>query len=273
MIWQSPNVEPVYHHQIIRQMYVDAMQKFYISRSLVGPIAKLIWLWIFFIGPVFTLPILMAFFYLPYNFSFRQLGERSRFLLIVFVVFVSGLLVEVYQAPHYQAPATCLFIALLLLCMRRLRAWQWHDRPSGLFLMRAIPLICVISFLLRVAAGALHIPVAESHAAAWFQQGPPTFGRAELARQLEHSPGQKLVIVRYENSHRPFEEWVYNGANIDAAKVVWAHAMSPLEDQQLIDSFPDRQALLWEPDQSPPRMSPYLPAGALGSPGSSKQID
>jgi hypothetical protein len=273
MIWQSPKAEPVYHHEIIRKMYVDAAQKFYVSRSLAGPAGKLVWLWLFFVGPVFTLPILMALFYLPYNFSLRQLGEHSRFLLIVFAIFVSGLLVEVYQTPHYQAPATCLFIALVLLCMRRLRAWQWRDKPVGLFLTRAIPTICVISFLLRVAVIPLHITIPESHASAWFQEGPPSFGRAELARQLERSPGQQLVIVRYESTHRPFEEWVYNDANIDASKVVWAHAMSPLEDQQLVDYFPGRQVLLWEPDQTPPRMSPYPPAEGPSSPGSIKPTD
>jgi len=273
MVWQSPKPEPAYHHQIIRKMYGDAMQAFVLSRSLVGPAGKILWLWLFFVGPVLTLPILMAFVYLPYDFSLRQLGARARFLLIVLAVFVSGLLLEVFHSPHYAAPATCLFIALALLCMRRLRAWQWKNKPVGLFLTRAIPAICVLSFLLRAAAGPLHISLPESHAPAWFQRGPSSFGRAQLAEQLEKLPGKQLVIVRYEDSHQPFDEWVYNDANIDASKVVWAHAMSPLEDQKLIKYFPNRQVLLWEPDQSPPRMSPYHPADGSSSPGSDKRID
>jgi hypothetical protein len=273
MVWQPLKSPPAYHHAIIQKVYADVVLKYDISRSLTGLLLKAVWLWPFFFGPVLTLPILMALFYLPYNFSLRQLGARTRFLLFVLVVFVSGLLLEVFHSPHYAAPATCLFIALVLLCMRRLRAWQWKNKPVGLFLTRAIPVICVLSFLMRAAAGPLHIPLPESHAPAWFQRGPSSFGRAQLAAQLEKLPGKQLVIVRYEDTHQPFDEWVYNDANIDASKVVWAHAMSPREDKQLIDYFPGREVLLWEPDHIPPRMSPYHLADGSSSLGSDKSTD
>jgi hypothetical protein len=250
-------------------MYGDAMQAYSLSRSVVGPLGKVLWLWLFFVGPVLTLPIVMALFFLPYNFSWRHVRRKTRFLVLVLVVFLIGLLLEVFHAPHYAAPAACLIVALVLVPMRRLRAWRWRDKPVGLFMVRAIPTICVIMFLVRVSANALHIPLSDSHAPAWFQKGPASFGRAQIVEQLQKLPGQQLVFVRYSSSHQPFDEWVYNDADINASKVVWAHAMTATEDQQLIDYFPGRQVLLLEPDQGPPRLLPYVRAGRTTDHGSS----
>ena len=40
--------------------------------------------------------------------------------------------------------------------------------------------------------------------------------------ELEGYPGSQLAIVRYASDHAPFDDWVYNAANIDKSKVVWA---------------------------------------------------
>ncbi len=54
-------------------------------------------------------------------------------------------------------------------------------------------------------------------------------------------------------------EWVYNRADIDAAKVVWARDMSPAENRELLDYFRDRRAWLVEADAAPPKVTPYQP--------------
>jgi hypothetical protein len=67
-----------------------------------------------------------------------------------------------------------------------------------------------------------------------------------------------LVIVRYKPGHDIiFNEWVYNEADIDNAKVVWAREMSPSENEEVLDYFKDRKAWLAEADETPPRISPY----------------
>ncbi len=61
--------------------------------------------------------------------------------------------------------------------------------------------------------------------------------RAAILHKLENSPGKHLVIVSYEPDHDLDMEWVYNAADIDAAKVVWARDMGRRDNAELLQYF------------------------------------
>jgi hypothetical protein len=70
-------------------------------------------------------------------------------------------------------------------------------------------------------------------------------------------------LVRYWPQHIFQDEWVYNEADIDAARVVWARDLGAAENQKLQHYYPDRTVWLLEPDARTPALSPYraeLPA-------------
>jgi hypothetical protein len=81
--------------------------------------------------------------------------------------------------------------------------------------------------------------------------------RAKVRNELARLPGSQLVIVRYGPDHNFFEEWIYNAADIDRAKVVWARELTAPENRNLLAYFHNRTALLLEPDAHPPRLTPY----------------
>ncbi len=67
------------------------------------------------------------------------------------------------------------------------------------------------------------------------------------------------MIVRYKPDHEVLEEWVYNEADIDGSKVVWARDMDTAKNNELIDYYKDRRLWLLEPDEKPVRVTPYVP--------------
>ncbi len=81
-----------------------------------------------------------------------------------------------------------------------------------------------------------------------------TLGREE---QLNEIPGKLLVFVRYSARHIYQEEWVWNAADIDAARVVYARDLGPEENQKLIQYYPKRRLLVLEPDGVEPTLTAY----------------
>jgi hypothetical protein len=256
MLWQPLRPQPAYHNDVLKRLYArDEVWAYETCRSPIGAIAKLIRTWTFYLGPALSLPFPILTLVLPFGFSWRQIGRGTRFLLLTLGVTLIALEAETFFAPHYFSPSTALILALALLAMRRTYRWQWHGKRSGLFLVRAIPVICVCLFVLR----AVHGPLAgdEFYANAWYQRRPKSFGRAAMLRGLTQLPGKQLVVVRYKPDHNPFEEWVYNEPDIDAAKVVWARELTPGETERLLRYFGDRRAWMLEADGHPPKLSQY----------------
>jgi hypothetical protein len=71
------------------------------------------------------------------------------------------------------------------------------------------------------------------------------YRRAALIERLSKLERRQLVIVRYPRPDwKIAEEWVYNGADIDRQRVVFAHDLGAEQDRALVDYYPDRTTLL-----------------------------
>jgi hypothetical protein len=219
----------------------------------------------FFLGPALGFPLLALILILPHGLSWRDLRSNTRFLLLVCgTVLAAGMLPVLRFLPHYAAPITAAVLALAILAMRRLRSESWHGRPVGQFITRSVPIVCLLMLALRVGAKPLGLPeprrwlAGGSPFATWCSLAPVNLERATVRSQLEQTPGSHLVIVRY-GPHHPIDmhEWVYNEADLNAAKVIWARDMGPTENQELIDYFPNRHVWLVEADETPPKVIAY----------------
>jgi len=258
MLWQSPGPPPIYRSKAIQEVYAgEELRGYRLFRSPAGLFVKAFWYWGFYLGPLLTLPLLMLAVVLPYGLSWAHINRGTRFLLPACGTSLLGLALETFCHPHYAAPLTGLILALVIMAMRRLQSWRWRGKRTGLFMSRSIPLIGIIMFLVRASAGPLHLSLAQFSAPAWYQLAPHSFGRAAALERLQRLEEGQLVIVRYKPTHFPFEEWVYNEADIDAAKVVWAREMDAAQNEKLIRYFGHRRAWLLEADEKPPRLSPY----------------
>lgn len=244
-LWQQPRPEPLYHHAVMRAFYQREFQVFLESRTLVGflrNLAEKIWsAWNYYLGPVLTIPLLA----LPWTFR----DQRMRFPLLAGIVFLLATTVETWTSPHYLAVATGLLYLVLTQCMRHLRLWRGRGQPTGAAVVRVVPMICCAMIVLRLAAVVARVPIE----GAWPRGN---LERAAIANQLQNSPGRHLVIVRYGPDHDLNQEWVYNAADIDSAKIVWARDMGDRDNQELLRFFHDRQVWYLNADQASPRLEP-----------------
>jgi hypothetical protein len=114
---------------------------------------------------------------------------------------------------------------------------------------------------IRVVAEPLHLGPPEWDPGNWHFVwfGPQHFGteRAQIEERLKRQPGEQLAIVRYGAKHNPLDEWVFNGADIDGSKVVWAREMDAADNLELLHYYRNRQVWLVEPDAIPARVTPY----------------
>lgn len=258
--WQHANKTPVYLHAVMRDYYTGwVVQQFDFARShpLILLMLKGFVLWAFFLGPVLTIPFFAACFVLPYGISLRDLRTSTRFLLIVMDSVLFAIALPVCAEPHYLAPVTCVVYALLLIAMKAIRHWKPGGRPVGVALVRVVPLLAVVLLLFPICLPALRFQSTIPQLMTWCSSDPAHTARQAFQHQLSQGPDEHLVIVHYLPDHDVRDEWVYNGADIDHSKVVWARDMGPEKNLELIRYFSDRKVWLVEPDEAPPRLLPY----------------
>ena len=114
----------------------------------------------------------------------------------------------------------------------------------------------VLLFGLRTFSSVLHIAPTHWHRD-WESGGGQGTGREFVESKLQEDPARHLVIVSYRANHNPFNEWVYNDADIDHSKIVWARDMGPQQNAELIHYFSSRKIWLFEADDVPPKLSSY----------------
>ncbi len=246
-IWQSPNPTRTHNHVVMDRFYANEFNYYQENRTLPGffqhMLVKVFVLWIFYVGPALTIPVLF--------FPLILRDRRLRFPLLAIVICVAGLVPETWVFPHYFAPATSLLYLLIIQSMRHMYQWQWHARPSGKALLHAVFVICIAMVLFRVTAVMARADIEPS-----WPRGNVT--RAAILRKLNSQSGKHVIIVHYDDKHNPNDEWVYNVSDIDHAKVVWARDMGIQRNQELLHYFQDHR--VWQLDieeNVPPRLFSY----------------
>lgn len=244
--WQKPNSEPVYHNKVMYDFYHGLeLTEFLRSRTipafLFQTVIKIAKAWVFYIGPVLTIPLVV----LPSVICSR----RIRGLLIAGAVCFTANAIVVFYTAHYSAPMAAVIVAVVVEALRRLRTWKLEGMPTGLFLARATIVLCFL-----MAPVELHFMRAPKSSGTWEEMG---LQRNDLLRELESLQGPQLVLVRYHPDHDLLAEWVYNEADIDGSKVVWARDLDSAQNEELLRYYKDRRVWFLDADARPLKLTPY----------------
>jgi hypothetical protein len=183
--------------------------------------------------------------YLTLPFFFAALRDPRFVWAVVFPV-ILALGINFFPAfqYHYMAAVTCFFVLIGVTGLQQLS--RFSPLAAGVVI-----LLCIAQFAFEYG---LHV----------FSNDPWSLAlrnperRVAVNNQLARAPGKQLVFVRYWPRHIFQDEWVYNAADIDGARVVWARDLGAVEDEKLRQHYPDRTVWLLEPDARPPRLTPYM---------------
>jgi len=156
--------------------------------------------------------------------------------------------------PHYIAGVTCLFVLAALVGLQQ---WERLSKDAA----QLIAFVCVATFVFWYGMHFLdtqEFSVAMRQYETWdgLNHRNPA-ARIAVNQQLAKEPGKLLVFVRYYPQHIFQEEWVYNRADIDDSRIVWARDLGAEENEKLLAYYKDRSVWLLEPDFRPPRLRPY----------------
>jgi hypothetical protein len=226
---------PHYNHEILRK-YWSVWEVDYHKRTMANlnaaTMLKLTVFWQTYVREwLLTIPLLFA--------PFLITSRRARFPLLMLVIFLSAIFLEKYVVPHYTAPIAGIFFVVLTLSLHRLYLWRPDGKPTGKLFANVVLTSCAFYFVLHVV-----------HYGDDNFIGPTLFSlaRHRIVSELDASPGSHLVFVRYEPKHNLDDEWVYNRADIDASRIVWAREMNPEKDKELLAYYPERKVWLLQPD-------------------------
>jgi hypothetical protein len=142
---------------------------------------------------------------------------------------------------HYFAPATAL---VFLVAIAAIQSISLRFRPGKL----RFTAICAMFICIAVFAGRrLMDPVARY----CYDRDLREFlaQRERVLTFLDRQPGQQLVLVRYGPHHAVENEWVYNGADIDSARIVWARSMPDGKDDELLRYYTNRRVWILDDDE------------------------
>jgi hypothetical protein len=174
-------------------------------------------------------------------FLFRD--RKMRLPLTGVLLGTLGIFLVVWGQPHYAAPFAGALILLVVQAMRHLNTVEVQGLRIGAMVTRAMVVILLALTAERALSG-------QGDEFPRRCEGIPE--RAAIVSQLEKIPGKHLILVRYAKFHDPHTDWVYNGAEIDSAKILWARDIDALQNQKLADYFKARQIWLLEPDELKP---------------------
>lgn len=239
-LWQSPGRMPAFGNTEMARLFVAHEVNVY--RHLRNPVNWLAelsnrWseLWRFFIGA----PLALGALTLPWVLRDRWI----RRVALTLVVLAMGLASVTWFFPHYVAPGTAAIMLVVVECLRHVRALKLGRWRVGRILLPAIAVVC----LLQTAAFVQRYQLPSD----W------SVDRQRLQDQLRHDGGKHLVFVRYGSWHVTHDEWVYNDADLPNAPVVWARALGPVPNRELIAAMPGRTVWTVEADLEHPILVPF----------------
>ncbi len=172
------------------------------------------------------------------------IGLRSRwawFCAISVLFVILGQSTIHWWLPHYSAPIVPLVMAIIAEAFRRMGLSLPRNRKT--LLITPLSLIILSGFSIVAVDGAM--ARLKQHRSATMGSPRQTevnriASRQDVFRCLNGVEGKHLVFIHYDDEHPLNQDWVYNAADFDAARLIFANDLGDAKNRELIKRHPDR---------------------------------
>jgi len=244
--WQPPRALRAYRHASLPNYFIGYQMAVYERQNSFGELPLTVVRKALFLAENYFQHVALALGLLALPFALKR-NRWMQFAATVLLLFFFVALVPVtYSQHHFSAPVLGLFFVLEMQALRHLRLWRMRGKRSGRFIVRAILVLCLAALALKAA-----------RLTRLDEENPAAYQRAQIVRDLSRGEDRHLIVVRYSPQHDGHFEWVYNAADIDGAKVVWAREMDAAGNRKLLEYFKPRRLWLLEAEAKPPALIPY----------------
>jgi hypothetical protein len=240
-LWQSPRQDSIdYNHRLMESFYTKWEFRYYQAQQTVSGLLhekfrRFKQMAEFYFNYGLIIPLL----FLPWLFR-----PKLRFVWVTLAIFFVSQLTLTWTHAHYLAPIAPLFFILVVQGMRLVSVVS-RRHP---WIIVAIPLALVLHLIFLGMKFQDHRDNESRH---WLKD------RISVTKELGDIPGQHVVFVKYRKPHWVHAEWVYNNADIDSAKIVWARDMGERQNRLLVDYYPGHNIWLAEVKKKSVELQPY----------------
>ena len=104
--------------------------------------------------------------------------------------------------------------------------------------------------LVRISAENFDFPYTQSlNYQSWCCKVRGDYRKARATEYLNGQSGPHLVIVKAKQEASNLLQWIYNDADIDASRIVWARDLGPWRNAELMAYFEGRQVWRLDPNE------------------------
>jgi hypothetical protein len=256
-LWQKPGPEPLFTSPIFKQCEYQFSRNYYQTKrsSFKGfyywstnNIANFI---NFYLGPALLVILIMC---LPCFIKSRKAVFAIGTICLVAGFDAFGL--SMLNQPNYIAPLSCLIFFLAANGIRHVNAFRIKRSRIG-------RIAVVLLLLVTLGSAGSNIVVNRMRPAFRPWQKEHAYSRGEerdrIINDLSSKRGRHCVVVRYGSNHFFADEWVYNRADIDGSRVIFARELDTERNRDLVRYFSDRTFWLLDvyDDNHKPRLTQW----------------
>jgi hypothetical protein len=167
-------------------------------------------------------------------------AKVSLFCVVTISIFTIPLLSSLYMFPHYAAPAVALMSLSSFMGLRYLMA---NRIMRNVYVKNTFISIAVISVVFAFVRDTKNLYSESKKTSEWARQRDQ-LNREKLIESRAKGGTPVLLIVRYGEEYHAGNEWVFNGADLENAPVLWARDRGPTENQRLLNHYSNRATYL-----------------------------